>query len=40
MVTESATGEQNLVHSLDIVTWWATYCFMHMDEKPVLNALS
>jgi hypothetical protein len=40
MVTENATGEQNLVHSLDIVTWWATYCFMHMDEKPVLNALS
>jgi hypothetical protein len=39
MVTDSATGEANLVHSWDIVTWWAVYAFLHMDQKPVPNEL-
>tara|TARA_B100000768_G_scaffold147736_1_gene141399 strand:+ start:246 stop:1868 length:1623 start_codon:yes stop_codon:yes gene_type:complete len=39
MVTESATGEANLVHSWDIVTWWAVYAFLHMDQTPVPNEL-
>ena len=39
MVTDSATGEANLVHSWDIVTWWAVYAFLHMDQTPVPNEL-
>ena len=33
------TGTTNLVNSLDMITWWATYSFFHMDEKPILNPL-
>jgi hypothetical protein len=33
------TGVSNLVDSLDIITWWASYCFFHLDEKPVLNTI-
>ncbi len=39
MVTDNATGESNLVHSWDIVTWWAVYAFLHMDQTPVPNEL-
>jgi hypothetical protein len=39
MTTDSATGEANLVHSWDIVTWWAVYAFLHMDQVPVPNEL-
>ncbi|MDA8588529.1 hypothetical protein N9L41_03385 [Euryarchaeota archaeon] len=39
MTTENATGEANLVHSWDIVTWWAVYAFLHMDQTPVPNEL-
>ena len=39
MDTEDATGEANLVHSWDIVTWWAVLAFLHMDQTPVPNAL-
>ena len=39
MLTDSATGEANLVHSWDIVTWWAVYAFLHMDQTPVPNEL-
>jgi len=39
MVTDNATGEANLVHSWDIVTWWAVYAFLHMDQSPVPNEL-
>ncbi len=39
MVTDNATGEANLVHSWDIVTWWAVYAFLHMDQTPVPNEL-
>ena len=34
------SGVSNLVDSLDIITWWAAYCFFHLDEKPVLNSLN
>jgi len=34
----NATGLNNLVNALDMITWWATYSFFHMDEKPILNA--
>jgi len=36
---EENTGTTNLVNSLDMITWWATYSFFHMDEKPILNPL-
>ena len=39
MATDNATGEANLVHSWDIVTWWAVYAFLHMDQTPVPNEL-
>ena len=39
METDTATGEANLVHSWDIVTWWAVYAFLHMDQTPVPNEL-
>ena len=34
----NATGVNNLVNSLDMITWWATYSFFHMDQNPILNA--
>ena len=35
----NATGLNNLVNALDMITWWATYSFFHMDQKPILNSL-
>ncbi|MEK9651869.1 MAG: M20/M25/M40 family metallo-hydrolase [Poseidonia sp.] len=35
---ESQSGVSNLVDSLDMIVWWASYSFFHLDEKPVLNA--
>ncbi|HJM19965.1 MAG TPA: M28 family peptidase [Candidatus Thalassarchaeaceae archaeon] len=40
METDTATGEANLVHSWDIVTWWAVLAFLHMDQTPVPNELN
>ena len=39
MGTDNSTGIDNLVHSWDIVTWWAVYAFLHMDQTPVPNEL-
>ena len=39
MDTDDSTGINNLVHSWDIVTWWAVYAFLHMDQTPVPNEL-
>ena len=39
MGTDESTGINNLVHSWDIVTWWAVYAFLHMDQTPVPNEL-
>lgn len=39
MDTDTSTGINNLVHSWDIVTWWAVYAFLHMDQTPVPNEL-
>ncbi len=36
---EENTGVENLVNSLDMITWWALMTFFHCDEKPVLNSL-
>jgi len=35
---EEQSGTSNLVDALDTITWWATYSFFHLDEKPVRNA--
>ena len=35
---DEQSGTSNLVDSLDIITWWATYSFFHLDESPVRNA--
>ena len=35
---EEQSGTSNLVNSLDMITWWATYSFFHLDENPVRNA--
>lgn len=32
------SGTSNLVDALDTITWWAAFCFYHLDEEPVLNA--
>jgi hypothetical protein len=39
MDTADSTGINNLVHSWDIVTWWAVHAFLHMDQTPVPNEL-
>jgi len=39
MVTEENSGVTNLVNSWDIVTWWAVFAFLHMDQTPVPNEL-
>jgi hypothetical protein len=35
---EENSGKDNLVNSLDMVTWWAAYSFFHLDEKPIINS--
>ena len=35
---DEQSGTSNLVDALDTITWWATYSFFHLDEKPVRNA--
>jgi len=35
---EEHSGTSNLVDALDTITWWAAFCFYHLDEEPVLNA--
>jgi len=35
---ESQSGTSNLVNSLDMIVWWATFSFFHLDESPILNA--
>jgi len=35
---DEQSGTSNLVDALDIITWWATYSFFHLDETPVRNA--
>ena len=39
MGTDDSSGINNLVHSWDIITWWAVYAFLHMDQTPVPNEL-
>jgi hypothetical protein len=36
---EEQSGVSNLVDGLDLITWWATYSFFHLDETPISNTL-
>ena len=35
--TDNATGMQNLVEAFDLISWWATYMFFHLDAHPIRN---
>jgi hypothetical protein len=35
---EDNSGVSNLVDSLDVIVWWATYSFFHLDQEPVVNS--
>ena len=37
METANATGQQNLVASLDMIAWWFTGLFWYLDERPVYD---
>ena len=37
MVTENRTGQQNLVESFDLITWWLVNLAFHLDETPIYN---
>ncbi len=37
MVTDNGTGQQNLVESFDLISWWIFYLAMHLDEAPIYN---
>jgi len=35
MVTENATGQQNLVESFDLISWWVVNLAFYLDEHPI-----
>ncbi|MDP6011734.1 MAG: M28 family peptidase [Candidatus Poseidoniaceae archaeon] len=37
MATENRTGQQNLVESFDLITWWFVNLAFHLDETPIHN---
>ena len=37
MVTDNATGQQNLVESFDLISWWVFTAAMHLDETPIYD---
>ncbi len=37
MVTDNATGVQNLVESFDLISWWLFNLAMHLDETPIYD---
>ncbi|OIR09625.1 MAG: hypothetical protein BEU05_02565 [Marine Group III euryarchaeote CG-Bathy2] len=37
MATVNATGQQNLVASLDMIAWWFAGLFWYLDERPVYD---
>jgi hypothetical protein len=38
MENDLAGGQENLVNSMDLMTWYATLIFLHLDHQPVLNS--
>jgi hypothetical protein len=37
MVTDNATGQQSLVESFDLISWWMFTAAMHLDETPIYD---
>lgn len=37
MVTDNGTGQQNLVESFDLISWWVFNLAMHLDESPIYD---
>jgi len=37
MVMDNATGEQSLIHSFDLITWWIFTAAMYLDEVPIYD---
>ena len=37
MVTDNGTGQQNLVESFDLVSWWMFTAAMVLDESPIYD---
>ena len=38
MENENGAGEENLIDSIDMMTWYGTLIFLHLDHQPVLNS--
>ena len=38
MENDAAGGQENLVNSMDLMTWYATLIFLHLDHEPILNS--
>ena len=38
MENDYGTGMQNLINSIDLMTWYGTMIFLHLDHQPILNS--
>ena len=38
MENDYASGMQNLINSVDLMTWYGTMIFLHLDHQPILNS--
>ena len=38
MENDYGTGKENLINSIDIMTWYGTMIFLHLDHQPILNS--
>ena len=38
MENDYGTGTQNLVNSIDLMTWYGTMMFLHLDHQPIVNS--
>jgi hypothetical protein len=37
MVIDNGTGQQSLVLSFDLISWWIFIAAMHLDETPIYD---
>ncbi|MBJ23363.1 MAG: hypothetical protein CMB64_01710 [Euryarchaeota archaeon] len=38
MENDYASGMENLINSVDLMTWYGTMIFLHLDHQPILNS--
>ncbi|CAI8262071.1 MAG: Uncharacterised protein [Methanobacteriota archaeon] len=38
MENDHASGMENLINSVDLMTWYGTMIFLHLDHQPILNS--